>query len=153
MSPNADSNTRAQPTYLIGTIGMLMSDEPNSCVEIHLEKRLIQGEDEKEGWRKHRQWTAADMQGAARLNQQPVHLIIRFRGTWSQGITHDLKTTLEAKLHVDIYKPTFNRSDNSWEFCDGVRADLLIGKPRPLRGTPSTAETSQRPMSFPQPLR
>ncbi|EHS64303.1 uncharacterized protein PGTG_20916 [Puccinia graminis f. sp. tritici CRL 75-36-700-3] len=101
MSPNADSNTRAQPTYLIGTIGMLMSDEPNSCVEIHLEKRLIQGEDEKEGWRKHRQWTVADIQGAARLNQQPVHLIIRFRGTWSQEIAQDLKRSLEAKLYVD----------------------------------------------------
>jgi hypothetical protein len=108
---------------------MLMSDEPNSCVEIHLEERLIQGEDEKEGWRKHLQWTVADIEGAARLNRQPVHLIIRFRGTWSRGIAQDLKTSLEAKLYVDVYKPSFNRNDNSWEFCDGVRADLLIGNP------------------------
>ncbi|WAR52423.1 hypothetical protein PtB15_1B865 [Puccinia triticina] len=108
-------NVGAERNYLIGAITVLQSDQPNSLVEICLEEPL----------KKHPSSLVG--QSKAHLNQPPIHLI-RLIGTWSRLVIEVLKLASELKLYLDVYEPQFN-TDHSWDFHDGIRAELLIANP------------------------
>lgn len=55
--------------------------------------------------------------------------LVNLIGPWSRYISEDLKTTLSLKIYLDAYAPEFDPELRSWEFFNGVRADLIVHDP------------------------